>query len=270
MKKFQVVAVIYNNYKDTFEFCQSLKRANSSRFYLSCFLVDNSDDFLIKELIDTIQDDFDFVRILRPSRNIGYFGAFNFFFESEFFESEAVVLICNNDLIFSADFFEALYRAKYNEDVFVICPDVLTFDGVHQNPHVLKPRTWLQRIKLDLYFSSYYIAFILRFIQRIIKPLTSCKTGSDLALPGYLHMGIGACYVLLPKFFAKFNRLNYPHFLYGEEAYLTNQVHSEGGRLYYDPKLKILHKEGATLSKLPGRTTYNFGRDGYWSYRKFY
>ena len=83
-------------------------------------------------------------------------------------------------------------------------------------------------------------------------------------------MGIGACYVLLPSFLSRFRQLDFPHFLYGEEAYLTRQVHSAGGKLYYDPELKVQHKESATLSKLPKRTTYEFGRDGYWSYRTFY
>lgn len=83
-------------------------------------------------------------------------------------------------------------------------------------------------------------------------------------------MGIGACYVLLPAFLKKYKSLVFPHFLYGEEAYLSRQVHERGGLLFYDPDLVVLHKESATLSKLPKRTTYEFGRDGYWHYRGFY
>lgn len=266
MREIQVVAVSYNNYKDTLEFCQSVRTAKSSRFQVSCFIVDNSDDESIKSLIDSLENDFNFVNILRPAKNIGYFGGFNYFFESEFFESAAIVLICNNDLIFDANFFDILHKNKYSEDVFVVCPDIITVDGFHQNPHVLHPIGRVARLKLDLYFSGYFFAFLLKKIKNILN----IERRNKIFPSGYLHMGIGACYVLLPGFFLRFKSLYYPHFLYGEEAYLSNQVHSASGRLFYDPALKITHKESATLSKLPSRKTYGYAREGYWKYRKFY
>jgi GT2 family glycosyltransferase len=158
----------------------------------------------------------------------------------------------------------------YPDDVFVVCPDVITIEGVHQNPHVLKPRTTMQRLKLDLYFSHYYVACILLYFKRLLSPLFKKTNTIYYSKAGYLHMGIGACYILLPVFLSKFKHLDFPHFLYGEEAYLSLQVRNAGGALFYDPSLRVQHKESATLSKLPKIKTYHLGRDGYWSYRKFY
>ena len=58
--------------------------------------------------------------------------------------------------------------------------------------------------------------------------------------------------------------------LFGEEAFLTKQVHDAGGKLYYDPKLVVRHKESATVSRLPSRRTYEFARTAYPDYRKFW
>lgn len=81
-------------------------------------------------------------------------------------------------------------------------------------------------------------------------------------------MGIGACYILSPEFLKIFNQLDYPHFLYGEEAYFSNQIHSSGGILWFDPDLVVHHAESATLSKVPKRTAYEFSKSGYPSYRR--
>lgn len=267
---FTFVGVVYNNYEDTFDFCNSLADMVSGGSRLICVLVDNSDRLEVQEKIDSLAVDFPFIKVLRSGLNLGYFGAFNCFFESEFFEREDIVVLCNNDLIFERDFCEKFLRARYPDDVFVVCPDVITVDGVHQNPHVLKPWGKIARLKLDLYFTHYYLACVLRWVQRCLHGLGGGKKRVESSPPGYLHMGIGACYLLLPAFLRRFSSLDFPHFLYGEEAYLTRQVHSADGKLYYDPDLKVLHKESATLSKLPSRVTYEFGREGYWHYRDFY
>lgn len=264
------VIVVYNNYTDTIDCVSSIADLEKGDWPIRCTVVDNSDDNNVKIKIDSIKEKFKFVEILRPKNNLGYFGAFNYFFSKNGKLGNSFIALCNNDLMFDKKFGAKLQSSRYPEDVFVICPDIITLEGRHQNPHVLKPRSSIQRLKLDLYFSHFYVACALRWVQRIGKLLIRRRTRTDAGKACYLHMGIGACYILRPVFFDKFKQLEFPHFIYGEEAYLSKQVHDAGGRLYYDPNLKILHKESVTLSKLPKRKTYEFGRDGYWSYRKFY
>jgi GT2 family glycosyltransferase len=269
--KITFVAVVYNDYQNTYDFCQSIAKMNSTtESKVSCFLVDNSDNADFFKGLDALPEVFDFVKIFRPVKNLGYFGAFNYFFSSYVREQGEVIILCNNDLVFDADFCMKYLEKTYNDDVYVVCPDVITIEGIHQNPHVLRPWGRLKRLKLDLYFTHYYLACVLKFIQKLITFFAPPPKRTEPSEAGYLHMGIGACYVLQPAFLQNFKNLDFPFFLYGEEAYLTSQVHSAGGKLYYDPQLKVRHKESATLSKLPSRVTYNFGRDGYWNYRNFY
>lgn len=262
--------VVYNNYTDTLDCVSSVRKMLVSDGAIECVIIDNSDKKEIIDKIEKLEVMFDFVKVLRPSKNLGYFGAFNFFFEAYTNLKNKFVILCNNDLVFDANFCEELRKANYGEEILVVCPDVVTLDGRHQNPHVLSPRSSLQRLKLDLYFSHFYVACLLRIIQKVGRFVIKPKINYDWKSPCYLHMGIGACYVLLPSFLRRFKHLEFPHFIYGEEAYLSKQVHDVGGKLYYDPNLKMLHKESVTLSKLPRKKTYEFGREGYWDYRKFY
>lgn len=264
------VAVVYNNYRDTYDFCQSLNRLWLGGIERKCFIVDNSDSDVVRKQVDALLEEYEFVSIIRPDRNLGYFGAFNYFFENFSCEHHDAVVLCNNDLVLDDSFCVRLSSADYPPDAMVICPDVITVDGVHQNPHVLQPLGLLARFKLDLYFTHYFLARCLLIVKSLIHRVRPFRRRTDRAPSGYLHLGIGACYVLLPSFLKVFGRLDYPHFIYGEEAYLTRQVHALGGRLYYDSTLTVLHKESATLSKLPSRVTYEYGRDGYWKYRRFY
>lgn len=264
-----IAAVIYNNSEDTKLFCESIKNLEQSSSKIKCILIDNSDNQTIKDEINALLKTYDFVEILRPPKNIGYFGAFNYFLRKYKGKINSNVLLCNNDLQFNPLFIKILDASKYPEDVLVICPDVVTLDGFHQNPHAKNRMSFISKLKLDLYFSSFTVAKSLIFVKKILEKSFGLRKLSNKQDSCYIHMGIGACYVLLPKFFDTFEHLEYPHFLYGEEAYFSNQVHSIGGKLYYDSSLEVLHKESATLSQLPSAKTYHFAQEGYWHYRKF-
>jgi GT2 family glycosyltransferase len=147
-----------------------------------------------------------------------------------------------------------------------VCPDVITADGIHQNPHILKRISRFRRFQFDVYFSHYYISRLLILILRIIRPV---RTSPSQPLEGCeLHMGVGACYVLTSEFFKHFKQLNYPFFLCGEEAYIADQIHSVGGVLWFDPDLRVHHAESAALSQVPKRTVYEYSRKGYPDYRR--
>jgi GT2 family glycosyltransferase len=265
------VAVVYNNYEVTLTYCESLAQLHVQiPLSVACYLVDNSDDQIIRSQLDCLKIKYPFVKVLRPKSNLGYFGAFNFFLSNITKPVNTAVVLCNNDLIVDSQFCKELVTHTAPDDVLVLCPSVVTATGVDQNPHVLQPYGWVQRFKLDLYFSHYYLACLLKIVYDPFRAYFRRSRIRSASRAGYLHMGIGACYVLLPNFFNHFDKLYYPYFLYGEEAFLAKQVHDVGMRSYYEPKLKVYHHESATLSKLPRRVTYEYAKAGYWEYRKYY
>jgi GT2 family glycosyltransferase len=203
--------------------------------------------------------------VIRSEENVGYFGGLNLGLAAISPTDRDFVVIGNNDLTFAASFASQLVSGRYEPNVLVVSPDVLTADGVHQNPHVLRRTNWLRRLKFDIYFSHYLVGTVTRWFAR--RSPTRASRGEDAGHGGEISMGVGACYVLLPAFLQRCGTLYFPWFLFGEEACLAWQVRDAGGVTWYDPRLLVLHAESASSSKLSSRVAYEHGREAYWRYR---
>lgn len=262
------VCVNYRNSEFTLEFCRSLGRQSGwgEKFDMLCVIVDNSPDSLDSENLRQSVSESKWIKYLPSEENVGYFGGLNLGIEKLPVHDLDFLVLCNNDLNFDDSFCQTVVSKQYGDNVYGVCPDLVTPDGVHQNPHILKRIGWGRRFQLDMYFSNFFIAC---FLVGILKVLRSIKRKPVLPLVGQeIHMGIGACYVLTRNFLRAFKRLNYPNFLYGEEAYFSEQIHSSGGILWFDPALQVRHAESASLAKIPRRQAYEFAREGYPEYRK--
>lgn len=238
-------------------------------FNVVSIVVDNasqSDDFALLQGICAGRHD---VTLIRSEVNLGYFGGLNLGLDAISRRDDDIVIVGNNDLTFPAAFFERLASADYADDVFVVAPNVITADGYHQNPHCPERVSAKRKFLYDLYFSHFLLGGAMSNLSSRLK---RAKGGRVNALAGesrYIHMGIGAVYLLTAAYFKHFKRLDDSVFLYGEEALLAGQLMTVGGRTFYDAKLVVNHAESATLSKLPSRTTYEFGRASYPRYRQF-
>lgn len=268
MHNIAVVCVDYNGWEHTQKLCASLEKQDGrgSDFMLTCVVVDNSTCEESSHKLRATFAERDWIRYRRADRNVGYFGGLNVGLGELNFDEWDFVVICNNDLEFREDFCKRLLSGSYSPNVYSICPDVTTVDGLKQNPHVMRPIGWLRRLQFDLYFSHYFVAKFLSLILRVVRPVRSSRAQPDSACE--IHMGIGAIYVLTREFLSRFNKLSYPHFLYGEEAFFSDQIHSAGGVLWFDPDLSVRHAESAATSKVPRREIYEFAREGYLDYRK--
>lgn len=268
LQKISIICVDYNGVDFTRKFCESLSSQDGLgvEFLLECIVVDNSGNDSSFHRMKDVLNAFDFVRVVTSGSNLGYFGGINFGLDAFDVSECNFVVICNNDLEFKADFFSILLRSSYSKSVFAICPSVVTLDGYEQNPHVLKPMGFVRKLKYDLYFSHYVVARFLLYLKSFI-PVNKSRIvfNEDFC---EIHMGIGAIYVLTKSFFQSNKKLNYPFFLYGEEAFLSEQIHSSGGVLVFDRGLKVQHAESAATSKVPKKVTYTFARESYRKYRR--
>jgi GT2 family glycosyltransferase len=262
------MCVSFNNTVYTAKLLKSLESQNGQSRLVSveCVVIDNSTSTEDAAICERVTAQYPFATYIRSPRNLGYFGGLNHGLERSNHHDIAYTVVCNNDLQFAAEFCETLCTKQYDPCVFAICPDVVTADGVHQNPHILNRIGWFRRFQFDLYFSHYYMSRLLIAILRIIRPNRSSPPQPQSSCE--VHMGVGACYVLTPEFFRQFKTLRYFFFLYGEEAYIADQIHSAGGSLLFDPDLRVDHAESAALSKVPNRTAYEYARKGYPDYRR--
>jgi GT2 family glycosyltransferase len=269
------VCTNYNNSSFTREAIASL-RAGSRWVDTQVVIVDNrsqeADVAALREMTEGVPN---VTLILNPD-NVGYFPGLNVGIHHLRRTHPEIdhIVVGNNDLVFPPDFIE---RVQGAQDLFdrwaVIAPDLVTIDGVHQNPHVLYPFTRLRWLIWELYYLSYPSAFLmLKVAQALGGMAVRAERAPDSDLfktPGPLLMGIGACYLLGPLFFRHFGGLCAPTFLMMEEAFLAEQLDTIDQRQYYDPRFQILHHEHATVDHLPGRRIWEESRVGYRMYRRY-
>lgn len=264
----QFICVNFNNSDYTKKLCESLRFQNGFDvdFSVNCSVIDNSTITADSIEMEEYSKKYYWISYNKAPKNLGYFGGLNYGLSLPTSNRYNFIVICNNDLFFDANFCKNLLLNQYKKNTFAICPNVITNDGYHQNPHIFKKIKWSRRLQFDIYFSHYYLARLMSFVLKILRPVKMSPPQPTAGCE--IHMGIGACYVLTTEFLKRFSKLNYPHFLYGEEAYFSDQIHSSGGILWFDPDLIVHHAESATLSKIPKRTAYEFSKSGYPSYRK--
>lgn len=268
MKLIRFICVNFNNSSYTIKMCESLQLqiGRDLDYKINCSIVDNSTNNEDSKEIEEYSKNYSWIDYIPAPKNFGYFGGLNYGLSMTSPVDHDFVVICNNDLVFDKYFCNKIFVKKYDENIFAVCPDVVTMDGIHQNPHHLKNISWFRLLQFDLFFSNYYIAMLMSHILRLVRPVKSSPPQPQKGCE--IHRGVGACYVLTSEFLRRFDKLNFPHFLYGEEVYFSDQIHAADGILWFDPELLVQHAESATLAKIPKRTAYEFARCGYWDYRK--
>ena len=259
------IAVNYNGSGVTAKYVESVRQFGD---FAEIIIVDNASSESDLKRLHSISEEFPNMRLVCSEVNLGYFGGLNIGIVA-CDGAEDFVVVGNNDLEFDENFVKNLMHKVYPDDVFVVAPNVITRDGYNQNPHCRNRVSGFRKLLYKVYFSSYFAAKFLSFASRLLVKIRGGRDNSDDQQRGYIHMGIGACYVLLPRFFEKVGKLDDSVFLYGEEAMLAGQVMSAGGRIYYDPDLIVHHMESATLSLVPSKQVYAFAKESYPKYRKY-
>lgn len=273
MSKIEIafVCVNYDGFHYTQKMIDSLLQQNEleSSFDISIVVVDNSPES--RSDIVSFCEAQRKVTYVRSEINAGYFSGLNLGISKLPNDKYRFVVACNNDLFFDRDFCARLVHMVIRPNTQVICPNVITKDGIHQNPHHLNSLSRWEILAFDCYFSCYFAALILLKIKSVRKifPRKPAEDGLEHANDIEINQGVGACYILTENFFRLHNGLFFPSFLYGEEASLSWQVRNSGGHLIYNKTLLVDHSESAALSKLPTRQTYGYGKKSYWLIRKY-
>lgn len=267
MSDIALVTVNYNNAECTRGMLESL--LDSARGHLcEVIIVDNAskpEDFeRIHAWVQSHRNLGFSLKLVRNKKNLGYFAGLNIGLDKLDNQHDKVI-VCNNDVLFPDNFFNRLSELDLDDDVFVVAPDVVTLDGVHQNPHSVHRLSWARKLSYAIYFSNYWIGAALLHLKRLFSGprenlvVESCD----------IYMGIGACYVLTAKFFRNCGRLDDRVFLWGEEPLLANQVREAGGRTRYVPQLVVKHLERRSTGGVPRWTQYRAARKSYKLYRRY-
>jgi GT2 family glycosyltransferase len=260
------ICVNYNNSKITLEYILNVIKIKQNH-RVKIIVVDNASDIKDVNQLETDIENLktNAVLLLKSEHNLGYFKGLNLGIKCALDNGyNQFQVIGNNDLEFYNDFLDVLERIEIKDYELILAPDVITIEGIHENPHVINKMSFLRKLKSEIYFSNYYLAkLITRFYSSERKPKSFDSERK------HIYMGIGALYVLTPNFFLNFDKLWDDVFLYGEEAILAGQICSVAGKIVYEPMLKCNHNESATTSKMETKYKYKIIQSSYKIYKKY-
>lgn len=273
-----VVGFVCTNYGNTHYTRAAIAslHADESRGDVRVVVVDNHSTEPEVAALRAVAAEFPGVELVLNAENVGYFRGLNIGIRRmrHRFPEATVLVVGNNDLEFPAGFVATVQRerALFDEQA-VVAPDLVTPDGVHQNPHVLRPISRARRLVWDLYFVHYWAAVAVRVAARLSRRFTvrpENVAGSMLyRTAGPVEQGYGACYLIGPEFFRHFDGFYAPTFLMQEEYFLYEQLGTIGQLTWYDPRFVVRHVGHATMGSLPGRRHWAISRDAHRTYKDF-
>ena len=239
-------------------------------------IVDNASSSEDVAELRRIAADFPGVEVLAQPKNLGYFPGLNVGIRHLRATAPEIphLVIGNNDLLFPSGFLAMVERnAAVLEKWAVVAPDLVTPEGVHQNPHVLHPIGGARRFIWDLYYAAYPLGTLIKWGARTAGRLAARpenRAGSTLyQQAGPIEQGYGACYLLGPAFFRHFAALAAPTFLMQEEYFLSEQLQGIGQQTWYEPGIVVQHVGHATMGQMQSRRHWEIARTAHRTYKRY-
>jgi GT2 family glycosyltransferase len=268
--KIGYVCTNYRNSAYTQEAVRSLLKNDTHQHRV--VVVDNNSDSEDVEALKNLASEFQHVELILNKENVGYFRGLNLGIR-HLRSSQPdidIMVIGNNDLVFPADFADSLERNLSTfEKHAVVSPDIVTLDGVHQNPHVISNIGKFREFIYDLYYANYYLALTIQQLAKLSRAFTDRPDETLHDVAQEIYQGYGACYLLGPLFFHYFEELWAPTFVLHEEYFLSKQLSDKSMRVYYEPSIQVLHHCRGAMGKITSKRAWELGRSAHKVYRQY-
>lgn len=268
--KIGYVCTNYNNTQFTRAAVASLAKNNDHEYHI--VIVDNNSTPDSITALHRLKDEFPDITIIFNPENSGYFTGLNIginHLRSHHSDINYMV-VGNNDLTFRTDFLQSIARHKALFQTYpVVSPDVITVDGIHQNPHVINGISKFRELMYDLYYSNYYLGRCIKWAASLTQRMSDRRDEEQWETGQVVNQGHGSCYILGPLFFEKLQLLWAPTFLMGEEYFLSKQINDAGMSIYYEPGIQVTHHWHATIEQLPSRAVWEMARKSHKTYREY-
>ena len=269
--KVAFVAVNYNNWHISANYVSNVKAIRDiEKDDVTIVIVDNSsqnEDFnhLKREIGDLAG-----VILVRTEKNLGYFGGLNYGIQQVKYDNLDYVIAGNNDLFFTRDFLNILRDKKYDKKQTVIVPDLLTINGIHQNPQFINVPSKKRQLGYKLYYSWYPISLLIDVIYKSKRKARLHEKQEKHEEPVQIFQCTGALMIFTPQFFEHCGLLDDSLFLWGEEVALAHQLVEVGDKMLYDPDLCVIHMENASVGSIASYRKYKLWQKSYKVYRNYY
>ncbi len=271
MSMFRASVVVVNfkqlNYiNDFLDSLDTLFGGAVSRFQV--VIVDNSGEIDINDLN---QADILEITILKKG-NIGYLKGLGLGMKHGLQSNPDFFVLCNPDVVF-----ESALTIQDCESVIhngVVAPYVQDLSGAAQNPNrrskmsVSEQRIWA--FMATSYTAYSVITWLKSWVKRFVgiaryrqNRLVTTPESSEIFLPHGSCMFVGRWLVENADFFDE------DIFLWGEEAVIAGKCRENGGKVWFEPSIRVKHISHTSTGLISERNKYKIWRQSFKVYRRY-
>lgn len=210
-------------------------------------IVDNASPDGSGTLLKALYSNEDRVNVLLNRINGGFADGNNigYLFAKKHFHPDCIVVLNNDTLIKDVDFINKIFADEMNSQYHIVAPDVLTIQGVHQNPYremcmdskLVRKKYKKEKIKSLLY--SVPLLYRLKPVKSVcLDPNERWMERRENIVP---H---GSAIIFMSKWIQNEDFAFYPGtFMYFEEDLLYYYAKEKKYKILYEPSLQVCHLE---------------------------
>ena len=241
------VILHYGDAAVTMEAIESIRSLDRGERKVSVIVVDNASPNGTGELVEKQIESLPDFYYIHNEENLGFARGNNVGFEYAKNELKAdfIILMNNDAVIESADFFALVEQDYSNEKFAVLGPSIRTPVGKEQNPLRLKMLRGF-RLKLTVTYLWVDLLATFLFISLVISDLLK-KVPRRMAEHERFAMNNvelhGSFLIFSPEYIEKFDGLDDRTFMYCEEEFLFARCMFNNLKTRFNPAICILHNE---------------------------
>lgn len=263
-----IIGVIYNTYRETLRYLESLAQADPEKVVL--ILADNStverpEGFAAKAT------SYPFVHYFETGGNLGYFGGARAAL-ARYLEHHPVyppwILVTNVDIVFTPGFTAYLGSMKPGQAVGMVAPAILSQRwNTDNNPQLMNRPSRCKLQFLRIVFSN----FALHSLYHLASMVKAWGTGflrngrragrSPVEEAARIYAPHGSCLIFRDEYFVRGGSLEMPNFLFGEEIMVAETLVRLRLSAEYRPDLIIHDYEHASTGLLLSRSMSRYQKE---------
>lgn len=241
------VILHYGDAAVTMEAIESIRSLDRGGRNVSVIVVDNASPNgtgeQVKKQIESLPDFY----YIHNEENLGFARGNNvgFKYAKNELKADFIILMNNDAVIESAEFFMQIEQDYADEKFAVLGPSIRTPVGKEQNPLRLK---MLRGFRLKLTVAYLWVDLLATFL--LISPMISCllkkfprkQTRQELSAMNNVELH-GSFLIFSLEFIEKFDGLDDRTFMYCEEEFLFARCVFNNLKTRFNPAIRILHNE---------------------------
>lgn len=257
--------VNYGSYPALSRYLGSLSRQRC-RSLARTIVVDNTECGRAREVTVRERDE---VQVLVPASNLGYFGGAAWALRPLLSAGECPewIIVSNADVVIEdCRFVECLTGMDVPRDCALLAPSIISMaTGRNQNPHLMRrPSSSTMHFYRRVF--RYYPLFLAYSTAALVKEFVTAQvaraTVSNASLARMpIYAPHGSCVLIARRYFEMGGSLDYKMFLFNEEIFLAEEVRRLGLSVYFEPALRVVHREHVSTGLLRSRRMAKYFAD---------